>query len=307
MRHDPRPPFARSAGTLLAVLCALASFGCGNGKEVGSGDNEGGDAPADVRVLTFCTYAADKPTSVVRQFRPVLSALEPELSKRLGQTIRFKTSVASSYDAGIAAIADGRCDLARLGPASFVFATKRNPGLHVIAMEAKGGKKTFNGVIAVREDATFKQVEDLKGASFAFGDELSTIGRFLSQNLLMQHGVYQKDLSSMRYLGRHDAVAAAVAAGDFDAGALKESTFKKKRKAGAPLRALAFVSNVTKPWVGREDLDAATIDALRASLLGLEDEAAFEALGKDGFVEGSAADYAPIREAMAINPKFAGS
>ena len=47
--------------------------------------------------------------------------------------------------------------------------------------------------------------------SFAFGNELSTIGRYLAQQYLMQHGIHEKDLSHYKYLGRHDRVGTAVA------------------------------------------------------------------------------------------------
>lgn len=72
----------------------------------------------------------------------------------------------------------------------------------------------------------------LRGQTFAFGDERSTIGRYLSQLLLVQHGIRADELLSYEYLGRHDRVGTAVGAGQFDAGALKESTFRKLKKKG---------------------------------------------------------------------------
>jgi len=65
----------------------------------------------------------------------------------------------------------------------------------------------------------------------------------------MKANVFAKDLASYDYLGRHDKVGAAVAAGKYEAGALKESTFKKQIKKGKPLRELARFPNVTKLWI----------------------------------------------------------
>ena len=92
--------------------------------------------------------------------------------------------------------------------------------------------------------------------------------------------------------------------GQFDAGALKEETFKKLVAKGVAIRALATFPNVTKPWISREGLPTRIRDAIRASLLAMDDEIALKALKKDGFLQGNDGDYAPIREAMDENVAF---
>ncbi|MCP4185476.1 MAG: PhnD/SsuA/transferrin family substrate-binding protein, partial [Hyphomicrobiales bacterium] len=159
-------------------------------------------------------------------------------------------------------------------------------------------------IIAVHADSAIQSVNDLQGKTFAFGDELSTIGRFLSQLYLYQHGITASDLAQYDYLERHDAVGAAVGAKEYDAGALKESTFKKLVDNDVPIRELARFPNVTKPWFAHESMTGEVFEALRQALLSMDEPAALEALGKDGFLASSDADYAVIQEAIENNDLF---
>ena len=255
-------------------------------------------------VLDFGIYTSDKPSAMVKQFRPVLNALEIGLSRSLDEPVVINLQVSSSYAKGVAALVTGKVDFARFGPASYINAKNQDPGISIIGMESKNGSKIFNGVICVRMDSTITSVRDLKGRSFAFGDAESTIGRYLSQAYLIENGIAAKSLSSYEYLDRHDRVGAAVAAGKFDAGALKEGTFKKLLKKGAHLREIAVFPNVTKPWISASALSPRIFNALQETLLALKDPAALKALKKDGFLAGSDEDYDRIRKAIENNPRF---
>jgi len=178
------------------------------------------------------------------------------------------------------------------------------PGLRIIAMEQKKGRKHFNGAICVAKDSAITSVDQLVGKQVAFGNERSTIGRYLSQLYLADHGIKASDLAGFDYLGRHDLVGTAVATGRYDAGALKESTLKKLIGKGANLRALVTFKNVTKPWVANSDIDDNLYLAIKESLLELDDKKALKALKKDGFLEGSDAEYDIIRRAIENNAFF---
>ena len=255
-------------------------------------------------VLQFGVYSSDSPSAMVKQFRPILRELEKEILSATGEPTTIKLQVYKEYEQGIDAIVDSKVDFARLGPASYVNALKRNPGISILALENKKGTKEFNGLICVKEDSPIQSVADLKGHSFAFGNELSTIGRYLAQLHMLEQGIRAGDLSSYEYLDRHDKVGMAVATGAFEAGALKESTMKKLVSRGRPLRTIAVFPNVTKPWVVRSGLDQQITELLRQKLLTLTDEEVLSALGKDGFLEGRDSDYQTIREAMDKNLDF---
>lgn len=254
--------------------------------------------------LNFGVYASDKPTTMVKKFKPILKDLERIVSRELDEPVSIRMQVSSSYEKGTQAIASGEVDFARLGPASYVSALKLDSAVRLLAMESKKGSKRFNGVICASGSSQVQSVKELKGKRFAFGDEKSTIGRYLSQQYLLQHGITAADLDSYDYLGRHDRVGYAVAAGEFDAGALKESTYKKLLNKGVVLRPIATFQNVTKPWVARSGMSERVFSALRLALLEYKNPEGLKALGKDGFVVGSHEDYLPIVAAVRNNPEF---
>lgn len=262
-----------------------------------------GLALADVE-LTFGTYAADKPTATVRKYRPLLDFLAERMSDRLGEPVTIHLKIAPSYEGGIDQLASGEVDFARFGPASYVVVKELNPGVTIVAMETQDGAKRFNGVIAVHADSPFRSLSDLKGQSFAFGDELSTIGRYLAQANLLAAGISSAELERFEFLGRHDLVGEAVGSGRFAAGALKESTFDKLVAKGVPLRTLAVFENVTKPWLAHPDMRADVAAAMRAVFLAPENQETLQEITKSGFAPGDDADYAFVRAGMARSLAF---
>ncbi|WP_370687504.1 PhnD/SsuA/transferrin family substrate-binding protein [Epibacterium sp. MM17-32] len=254
--------------------------------------------------LVFGTYAADKPSATVRKYRPFLTFLENRMEVILNEDVTIRLRISKDYETSIVDLAEGRVDFARFGPASYVHAMERNPGISIVAMESKQGEKRFKGVIAVHRDSTISGLSDLAGLSFAFGDELSTIGRYLAQAHLLDVGISSQDLHGYAYLGRHDLVGEAVGAGKFSAGALKESTFKELVAKGVPIRALVSFDNVTKPWLARSGLESHILDAMRQVMLSAQNEEMVKRVSKNGFLAGSDADYDFVRRAMQRSRDF---
>ena len=289
------PRVARDVATTALAACALlgALFAAPHAR-----------ADDDAVRLDFGVYSSNKPSAMVRVFKPALNRLEERMSERLGRVVDIRMRVAKDYDRGISDLTEGRVDFSHFGPASYIEAKRENPDLKILAMESIQNSKVFYGIIAVHEDSEIVDVEDLRGTRFAFGDEGSTIGRFLSQLWLERKGIRAGDLAEYDYLGRHDKVGAAVAAGEFDAGALNEKTFDKLVAAGEPLRELARFPNVTKPWIASSTIDPEVYEALKEALLELDDPRALAALKVDGLLEGDDSDYESIRMAMEHNDRF---
>ena len=282
-----RLKYGRRFQAILIILCTL--YAAGSNAQTN---------------LVFGVYTADKPTTMVMAFRPVLSALERDLSEKLQDNVSIKLQVASSYQKGINALVTGEVDFAMLGPASYVETLELQPDLRILGLDSKDGTKTFDGVICVREDSDITEISQIKGKRFAFGNERSTIGRFLSQALLTRHGVTAEFLQSYDYLGRHDRVAHSVAQGSHDAGALKEGTYKKLKKKGLKLRKLATIPLVNRPWVASAELEENLFVALKESMLNLDAPKAFKAMDRKQFVEGTDEDFAEIRAAINDNSDF---
>ncbi|MBK9129765.1 MAG: phosphate/phosphite/phosphonate ABC transporter substrate-binding protein [Phycisphaerales bacterium] len=262
-------------------------------------------APALKQVdLTFGVYATDLPTVVYRQFLPMLEVVQAELGKSLECPASVELRIFKTYEAALDALVQGTVDFVRFGPSSYLLAKERRPEISLLAMEDNDGEKIFQGVIVVRANSPIKTLADLRGRKFAFGDENSTIGRYLAQLQLVNAGLAASDLAGHAFLGRHDKVFTAVEVGDFDAGAVKENTYDKMNKKGT-LRELVRFDNVTKPWVARAGLDPRVAAGLREVLIGMQDRTTLKDVGITGFRSVKDADYESIRLAMRAAEKFA--
>ena len=141
------------------------------------------DAVAQVS-LEFGVYASDKPSAMVTQLRPALNLISKATAEILGEEVKIRLQVVRSYKRGVDHLVAGEFDFMRLGPASYVMAKSRNPGIRIVAMEEKNGKKTFNGIISVPSDSNLTDIRQLRGRTFAFGSKRSTLGRFFAQPCL---------------------------------------------------------------------------------------------------------------------------
>ena len=283
---------------LLTALLAVFSFGCSDSAESASAGASLPDPGAsDSATIVFGIYTADKASCVVKEFAPAVEWLESSVSASLGKPVTIRMKIANDYGTGISDITSGKAHISRVGAASYVHAVAENPNIDILAMESKGGARTFKGMIAVHKDSDIQTVADLRGRSLAFGSPLSTIGRYLSQDLLLVEGISAKDLSHYAFLNRHDTVGMAVAAKDFDAGALKSGSFKTLVAAGQPLRKLVDFDAVTKPWIAHESLRPDIRQALVEAMLNISPEDA-ELIGIDGFLESGPEYYEETRIAM---------
>jgi phosphonate transport system substrate-binding protein len=237
---------------------------------------------------------------MVSKFRPFINTLEAQMTDKLKQPVHIKMHISSNYNDGVHALTSGIVDFSRLGPASYITAKNTKTDLQLLAIEAKNGKKLFYGIIAVQKNSPITKPEQLIGKRFAFGSEQSTIGRYLSQSYLADHHIYATDFAKFDYLDRHDAVGAAVAAGRYDAGALKESTFKKLRSKGVLLREIARFPNVTKPWVAKAGLNDEIAQALSSLLIASDESNAIykNSFSQNGFLPGDDSDYDIVRKSM---------
>lgn len=254
--------------------------------------------------LSFGVYTSDQPTAMVKAYKPILNRIESDLSAALGEPVNISLKVSATYEKGVSNLVDGVTDFSMMGAASYIEAYRKDSNLRILAIDSTNGSKTFNGVICVHADSPITSASELVGKSFAFGNKSSTIGRYLSQAYLHQHGVDAEDLKNYEYLGRHDRVGHAVAAGNFDAGALREGTFNKLVKSGLKLRTLATFPNANRPWIASSKLDEKLFNALQLAMLNIDDEAVFAPFKRKQFVTGDDSDYDVIRDAIDRNHLF---
>ncbi len=91
--------------------------------------------------LTFGVYTSDKATAMVKQFRPVLDALETQMTTKLGESVQIKMQISKNYQQGLTNLVEGHVDFSRFGPSSYILAKQKNPEIKILAVENnKGGK-----------------------------------------------------------------------------------------------------------------------------------------------------------------------
>ena len=258
----------------------------------------GASAQAKV-ILVLGLYPEEKPRNMIEAFRPSLNAVEDMMSAQLGEDVEIHIQMSSDYVTALDALVAGQVDFARLGPASYVMGKNQQPAIELLAMENSHGSVSFDGLIVVREDSKLHSVADLKGGSFAFVSERSTLGRFFAQAYLANAGIKAADLRDYDYVGNHEAVGLAVWTGRFDAGAMNRRIYDKLVNRGMHLRPIASFKNVTRAWVARAGLPPRLANCLRDALLNLHDPAVLAALGFDGFLPGQEDYFEATREVIA--------
>lgn len=252
-------------------------------------------AHAEPLVLRFATYASERPSEELKKMEPFQRYLEQALTEQ-GTPTLIKMRIFPTYEDAVEAVANGDADFARLGPVNYVIAKKQNPGIQMLAMESRNGGKFFNGVILVAKDSPIQTLSDLNGKRFAFGEPNSTSGRYLAQEALMQGGITGRDLAEYNFVGRHDKVALAVAAGDYDAGASNDTTLEKYAQTKG-LRKLAAFPSPTHAWVARAGFNKRLIGQLKKAMFNMKGDA-LKYIGRDGFLPASDHDYDDLRSSM---------
>ena len=251
--------------------------------------------------LKFGIYTSDKPSVMYKKFKPIINYLESDLQKN-GLDYKISLKIYPSYEEAINGLVNSEYDFARFGPASYILAKERNENIKLLAMEISKAKKRFNGVFITKNDSDISSLKDLKNKTFAFGDDKSTIGRYLAQAELLKNDISSKELKSFKYLGRHDKVALAVANNNFDAGVVKEKTYKKYKDRG--LKIIYKFENVTKPWLVKENMPKELYKALKQSMLNLKDKKILKIFKGDGFVETTDNEYDFVRKGMDLAKRF---
>ena len=263
----------------------------------------GGPIRAEIQ-LVFGVYPSEKPSKMVKRFRPALDAVEVALAQDLGERVLIKTQVMSGYEKGLESLVIGEVDFARLGPASYVLGKSKNPDISLLSLENESGTIAFDGVIVVHVDSDITEVSHLKGRTFAFGSKRSTLGRYFAQTYLADAGIHAKDLGSYHYLNHHEAVGLAVGAGRYEAGALNRRKFEELKSRGVPLREIAHFENVTRAWVARSGLEPRLRASLRTALLSIDEPTVLQSLGFRGFLPGQDQNFDRTRRALVEYIRF---
>ncbi|MNZ15725.1 phosphate/phosphite/phosphonate ABC transporter substrate-binding protein [Pseudomonas sp. BNK-30] len=220
--------------------------------------------------------------------------------------------IAASYESVVDAIVSGGADIARLGPASYLLAQRRDPRIEPFAtFTLSGGPYTAAGshyqALLLTRAGSLEGVEPLRGKRVALSDPASTSGSLVpSVEFAGQVGApLQQFFGSLVYAGTHDKALDALLQGRVDAAfvASERADAYLARHGLAPDRLTVQWRSQPiyyDPYVFSARLCPALKSRIRKAMLDdPEALAAFvTAQGASGLVPVSQAQYAPLRQMM---------
>ena len=223
------------------------------------------------------------------------------LGQQLGRPVQVR--VGSNYEEHIGFVGQDAVDIAYMGPAAYVAVVERFGPKPILARVQTRGKPYLGGVIFVRRDSDIRQLSDLKGKRFAFGDPESTTGSIMPRYVLRENGIALRDFASVSHIVSHDNVVLGVLAGDFDAGVVRGEIYDEMADRG--LRRLADLPSVSEHlFVTRANLPPHDVQRLRQALLQLgasaDGQRILHAISVEmtGMVPTTDADYDGVRKVV---------
>lgn len=150
--------------------------------------------------------------------------LKVYLERRLGREIEI--IVTTDYSSMIEAMRFGRIEVAYFGGFSYVLAKSKATEIEPFAVGIEKGSPTYRSILIATKGGPVQTIDDIRGKPFAFGDQASTSSHLAPRATLVKKGLIGDTDYKVVHLGKHDAVARAVAAGQVPAGALSEQIFK---------------------------------------------------------------------------------
>jgi phosphonate transport system substrate-binding protein len=169
---------------LIALLftTAVTPLGAGEGEKNRSKPAE---RPLDTKAqplnIAFISYA--NPQQVARDSEGVAQYLQ----KFVG--VPVKGFVTLDYGSAIEAMRSGTADLAFVDPLAFMMAHEQFGARPLLLEVYSSGKPLYHSSIWVRKDSGLKRLEDLRGKSIAFADQVDMSGHLMPRDTFVRAGL----------------------------------------------------------------------------------------------------------------------
>ncbi len=252
---------------------------------------------SDAEIL-MGSISLDAPVNMIGRLAP----LAKYLSEKVGSNVIFRPS--STFGNTIDDLGNNVIQIAYLTPAAYLEAREKY-GVIPLVKPLNKGKNTFTLKIFVKKESAIKNVSQLQGKTFAFGDKKSKLQQVVVENA----GIRLNEFSAYRYLLHQDNVVKAIIHGDFDAGIVKDTVLEKFSNGG--LRVVhtsdpfvAFIFAVSK------DFSPQVASRLKRALLELKSTSARETeiltsleKGYTGFESVNDKEFDGIRKLLANSEK----
>jgi phosphate/phosphite/phosphonate ABC transporter binding protein len=158
-----------------------------------------------------------------------------QLAKHLGNAANNNVAliILKDYESLIKRTMAGEVDIGFYGPTLYVATKEAYPELRCLATSIwkTTGKPIYYSYLITRRGSGLLSLESLKGKSFAFGSKKSTGGYMYPMAWMKENNLNpEKYFKSVEFLGSHNNVLDAVAAGRVDAGSVSPGPLAKKTK-----------------------------------------------------------------------------
>jgi phosphonate transport system substrate-binding protein len=237
--------------------------------------------------------------TIIQNAQPLKTYLEDTLKKNV------EIIVTTDYSSMIEAMRFGRIEVAYIGPFSYVLAKSKAPEIEPFAVGVEKGKPYYRSILIANVDGPVKEINDIKGQPFAFGDQASTSSHLAPRAYLAEQGLVGDVDYTVVHLGKHDAVARAVAAGQVPAGALSEAIYRVLVEANkidpVKLKQLALSDPIPNyPLTMQGYLQPELKNAIAAAFLELKDPEILKLFRVERLAPASDEDYDVLRDMAKI-------
>ncbi|MEQ9560419.1 MAG: phosphate/phosphite/phosphonate ABC transporter substrate-binding protein [Rhodospirillales bacterium] len=250
---------------------------------------------ADPDVLRVALLPDENAATLIQNAQPLKAYLADRLKKKI------EIIVTTDYSSMIEAMRFGRIEVGYFGPFSYVLAKSKATGIEPFAVGVEKGKPNYHSILIANAEGPVKTLADVKGKPFAFGDQASTSSHLAPRTHLAKAGLIGNVDYKVVHLGKHDAVARAVAAGQVPAGALSEQIYRKlvteKKIDENKLRKLALTVAIPNyPMTVQGYLKPELKAAIKDAFLDLKDPVILKLFRVDGLAPATDKDYDVLRD-----------
>ncbi len=213
---------------------------------------------------------------------------------------RFRTVLIRESERSVGVLEQRMAEVSHLGVVSYLEAHSQFGAVPLVRPVNRDREPVSRSVFVTREDSTVQRLADLEQRSLALGSFHSTMSNLIPRRELIRAGVRLEDLQDLAHLANDEEVAAAVAAGRFDVGAVEDVVADRYLEKG--LRVFHVSDPVpSAPLVIRDDLPRHVSSAIREALLKLDfgewkSRQDWDEEFRYGFAPAKDSDYQPVRD-----------
>ncbi len=263
------------------------------------------DVKAEPLNIAFISYA--NPRQVVRDSEGVVNYLQ----KYLG--VPVKGFVTLDYGSAVEAMRIGKADLAFVDPLAFMMAHELI-GARLLLLEVyANGKPVYHSSIWVRKDSGIKKLEDLRGKSIAFADQVDMSGHIMPRDVFVKAGLLSPKriegefFKQVYFAGGDEQAMRAMFNGFTDAAGVSQYSLSllgiEERE-----QVMALANSIKSPShliMAKKDLPEKTAALIKQVFLALDrnnpdDKVILDKLyGVQGYAEASLSDFKEVAKVAA--------